>query len=157
MPHIRSPLHTRADQYPCTTLTNNELQFFQGGEDYTPMVNAALQDEKDLTLQAEVYRYRSAQHKIADAAIALVNAQQDLHREWQKASHSTWRLSKANTFGRLFPLVAYRHATLEHWPEPIRQNVLERLYRRHNPIPLRPEGCLWCEKYSHNTEQYTSI
>jgi hypothetical protein len=86
-------------------MTNIEMQFFRGREDYTSMVNVALKDEHDVALQAEVYWYRASQQKIADTAQAVVHAHQALHKKQRVASHSAQRLSEANMYNRLYPQV----------------------------------------------------
>jgi hypothetical protein len=69
-----NPLHARPDQYPRPVLTDEELQIFRAGESYTPMINAALADDGDATLQAEVYRYQASTKKIARLRRQVVNA-----------------------------------------------------------------------------------
>jgi hypothetical protein len=65
-PVDEQPLHAQADRYPQPTMTDVQTQLFRGRENYTTMVNAALQDLQDVSLQAEVYRYRAGLDMLRD-------------------------------------------------------------------------------------------
>jgi hypothetical protein len=45
------------------------------------MINAALADDGDATLQAEVYQYRASTRRLARLGRQIVNARYELHRE----------------------------------------------------------------------------
>ena len=80
-PVYSNPLTAEPDRYPRPVLTDGQLQVFRGGESYTPMINMALADDGDPSLQAEVYRYRESTKKVIRKACLVVQARQDLHRE----------------------------------------------------------------------------
>ena len=49
------PLYTKPDRYPRPAMTAVEVQVFREGEAYTPLVNATLDEEADVSLKAKVY------------------------------------------------------------------------------------------------------
>ena len=152
-----NPLTAEPDRYPRPALTDGQLQVFRGGESYTPMINMALADDGDPSLQAEVYRYRESSKRVIRKARLVVQARQDLHRERRELYHSARRLSEANAYGRVYPRVIWDYAQSDRWSEEQRSDAVQRLLRPYNAIPLRPEGCLWCERRDHNTERCNSI
>jgi hypothetical protein len=62
------------------------------------MVNAALQDLQDVTLQADVYRYQAGLDRTRELAAQVVQARQDLHRERRRVSSTARRLTDANAY-----------------------------------------------------------
>jgi hypothetical protein len=151
------PLHAEPDRYPRLTMTDIQIQLFRGRESYTTMVNAALQDLQDVTLQADVYRYRAGLDRTRELAAQIVQARQDLHRERRRVSNTARRLADANAYARVYPRVMWDHAQSDRWPAELRREARARLWRQRNPIPIRAEGCLWCDSRNHNTEQCTAI
>jgi len=138
-------------------MTVVEVQVFRAGEAYTPLVNATLNKEADVSLKAEVYRYRACQHRINDLAKQVVQARQDLYCKQRIAYHSVRWLSEANAYNRIYPRVVWDHMHDNRWPVQQWSDAVARLQWHRNAPPIRSEGCLWCERKSHNTEQCTSI
>jgi hypothetical protein len=87
----------------------------------------------------------------------VVQARQDLHRERRRVSNTARRLADANAYARVYPRVMWDHAQSDRWPAEQRREARAQLWRQRNPIPVRAEGCLWCDSRGHNTEQCTAI
>jgi hypothetical protein len=147
-----NPLQARPNQYPRPILTDEELQIFRAGESYTPMINAALADDGDATLQAEVYRYRASSKRIIRLARQVVNAWYELHRERCTARCSARRLTEANAYAHLYPRVMWDYVHSDRWPEATHSDTVQQLTRRYNPIPLWDGVCNWCGRRGHDTE-----
>jgi hypothetical protein len=69
------PLRAREDPYPRRVLTSKEAYTFFPGETFTPMVDFAIQQERDETLRAEVQHFRRAHDQVGDLAEDLANLQ----------------------------------------------------------------------------------
>jgi hypothetical protein len=67
------PLRAREDPYPHQVLTSKEAYTFFPRETFTPMVDFAIQQERDKTLCAEVQHFRSAHDRVGNLAKDLAN------------------------------------------------------------------------------------
>src|SRR5216684_6494872 len=62
------PLRAQPDPYPRRVLTQKEAYTFYPNETFSPMVDFALDGERDTSLQGEVQRFRNAHQRVVDLA-----------------------------------------------------------------------------------------
>ena len=154
-PVTRRPLYACPDPYPRPMLMDTQMEVFQGGKLHTPLVNQALAEGRDPTLQAEVYRYRALQKKVCQCAHGVVEARRKFQIERAHLRDCARCLSDANAYGRLFPKVRYDYLMPDQWTHEEQIAIANDLARgSHCP---RVEGCRWCEGRSHDVEQCTSL
>ena len=89
-PVTSHPLHATPDCYPHIMLTEQQLQYFKAGEAQTALANRALRDEQDISLQAEVYRYRKGVRRTEHLAKRVWDARQ----EYQAQQRLTWNSAR---------------------------------------------------------------
>ena len=154
-PVTRRPLYTHPNPYPWPMLTDTQMEVFQGGKLHTPLVNQALAEGMDPTLQAEVYWYRALQKKVHQHAHGVVEARRKFQIKWACLCDCARHLSDANTYGHLYSKVRYDYLTPDQWTHEEQVTIANDLVRgSHHP---RIEGCRWCEGRSHDIEQCTSL
>ena len=76
-PVTSHPLHATPDRYPRIMLTERQLQYFKAEEAQTALANRALQDEQDISLQAEVYHYCEGVRRTERLAKRVWDARQE--------------------------------------------------------------------------------
>ena len=136
-------------------LTDTQMEVFRGGKLHTPLVNQALAEGGDPTLQAEVYRYRALQKKVRQRAHGVVEARRKFQVERACLRDCARRISDANAYGRLYPKVRYDYLTPDRWTHEEQVTIANDLVGgNHRP---RVEGCRWCEGQSHDVKQCTSL
>ena len=136
------PLHATPDRYPRIMLTERQLQYFKAGEAQTALANRALRDEQDISLQAEVYRYREGVRRTERLAKRVWDARQEYQAQRRLTWNSARRLADANAWARLGP--RDRQGRVIPWDGPVQTT------------PNR-EMCLWCEDPGHATHFCTNI
>ena len=154
-PVIQLPLHTRPDPYPWPMLTDTQMKIFQSGKLHIPFINWALAEDKDPSLQAEVYQYWAQQKKVSQQAHSIIEARRKLQVKQAHLHNSAWQLSKANAYRHLYPKVQYDYLTPDQYSQEDQAIIVNDLVGgSYHP---RAEGCRWCKGRSHNIEQCTSL
>jgi len=92
------PLHARADPYPHRILTRKEAYTFYPNESFSPMVDFALNGERDTSLWGEVQRFRNAHQKVADLAKELAKLKKLYWNTWWDEYNSLHTLAHANAY-----------------------------------------------------------
>jgi len=77
------------------------METFCGGKLYMPFVNWALTEDRDPTLQAEVYLYWVQQKMVCQQTHGKVEARRKLQIEQACLHNSTWHLLDANVYRHL--------------------------------------------------------
>src|SRR5260370_41691223 len=95
------PLRTRADPYPRRVLTRKEAYTFYPNETFSPMVDFALNAERDTTLRGEVQHFRNAHQKVADLAEDLAKLKRLYWNTRWDEYNSLRTLAHANVYRRL--------------------------------------------------------
>ena len=108
------PLRACADPYPRPVFTRKQEFLFSRDEAFTPLVDRALQLEGDLTLIAEVQRYRGAQSRTQRYAARIASLKKDLDDARCDIRDSARHLARANAVNRLEPRVYHHLATDDH-------------------------------------------
>jgi hypothetical protein len=80
---------------------------FYDRECFTPLVNEALRMDGDVTLQAEVVRYRRAIAEVHSLASQLVSLKRKFDDVTWEVQNSGKRLAMADAYGRLKPHMLY--------------------------------------------------
>jgi hypothetical protein len=99
----RFPLKAKPVLYPRPRLTTRQQHLFDSGEEFTTLVDRALQQEGDLSLVAEVQRYRNALYNVQLSARRMVQARQKLDDAQWAMRDSANRLAAANAYQRVEP------------------------------------------------------
>jgi hypothetical protein len=94
----RFPLKAKPVLYPRPRLTTRQQHLFDSGEEFTTMVDRALQQEGDLSLTAKVQRYRNTLYDIQLSARRMVQARQALDNAQWALRDSANRLTAANAY-----------------------------------------------------------
>jgi hypothetical protein len=148
----RFPLKAKPVPYPRPRLTTRQQHLFDSGEEFTTLVDRALQQEGDLSLTAEVQRYRNALYDVQLSARRMVQARQALDDAQWAVRDSANRLAAANAYQRVEPHI---------FSDPVRDQFLDdgqalntfHAYYRRNPIARRIESdCKWCGALTHDTQ-----
>ncbi len=92
------PLRAQADPYPCRMLTRKEAYTFYPNESFSPMVDFALNGERDTSLQGEVQRFHSTHQKVADLAEDLAKLKKLYWNTWWDEYNSLHTLAHANAY-----------------------------------------------------------
>jgi hypothetical protein len=148
----RFPLKAKPVPYPRPRLTTRQQHLFDSGEEFTTLVDRALQQEGDLSLTTEVQRYRNALYDIQLSARRIVQARQALDDAQWALRDSANRLAAANAYQRVEPHI---------FSDPVRDQFLEdgqalntlHAYYRRTPVACRMEvDCKWCGALTHDTQ-----
>jgi hypothetical protein len=93
--------------YPKPLLTQKEEFIFHNGECFTPLINEALHMDRDVTLWAEVVRYRRAMAEVHSLASQLVSLKRKFDNATWDVQNSGKRLAMADAYGHLEPHILY--------------------------------------------------
>jgi hypothetical protein len=149
---LRASPQPQYETKPAPPLTQRQKYLFLGREHHSILVDEALRKEKDVTLRAEVQRFRNninRTHELA-ADIAELKARFDETREI--VEYSARALADADAYSRIIPRVIL--------DMPNSGGIAETLVRRghlglrdNRPrVPRRREsGCRWCRSSTHDT------
>ena len=148
------PLYAQACPYNIPLFTRWERLLFYHGQPYTPLVDTALDRERDVTFQAEVHCFWRTVSWVEDQAAHLAL----IHQQFNETQHSTQQslncLARADAFNRLIQPV------LQTTPEAdilLRRIVEEGLAMWTNPKIVEPQWaydqCNWCHHQTHLTHQ----
>ena len=88
------------------------------------MVNEALRDKGDLSLQAEVFHLQAGEKKAQKLAQEVMLAHQAYHRQQRINNLAAHQLAEANAYGRLYFCVVWEHAQLQARPKQLRREAL---------------------------------
>ena len=148
------PLYARACPYHVPLFTRQEHLLFYHGQPYTPLVDIALDQKRDVMLQAKVHRFRRtvSQVEVQAAHLALIRQQFNVTRCF--AQQSLNRLAKADAFNQLIQPVLQTTPEVDILP---RRIVEEGLATWTNPEMVEPQWaydqCNWCHRQTHLTHQ----
>jgi len=131
-------------------LMKKQQYAFTSRQPHTPIVNAALKQERDFTLLAEVYAYHKANNKVRKLAWDLGDLKCQFHNT-QVAEHSSLKnLAATDAYQRIAPHIIYNQwpglsLTLDHiqqglevWNDPWKEQA--------SPAQA---NCKWCRKSGH--------
>jgi hypothetical protein len=118
------------------------------------LVDEALDLKKDITLKAEVWRYRSARCALKKQAAHLGQLRRKFEDTQWELQDSLKALSRANTFKRLEPCIQYKVAIDDNIPL---QDRLDGINKINDPWAEGPcevnVKCLWCCHLGHTTHR----
>ena len=92
------PLRAQADPYPRRVLTRKEAYTFYPNETFSPMVDFALNAERDTTLRGEVQHFRNTHQKVADLAEDLAKLKRLYWNTRWDEYNSLRTLARANAY-----------------------------------------------------------
>ena len=148
------PLYTRACPYSVPLFTHQECLLFYCGQPYTPLVDAALDQEWDATLWAKVHHFWRTISQVKDQAAHLALICQQFNQTQCSAQQSLDCLAEADAFNQLIQPI------LQMTPEAdilLRRIVEEGLVMWTNPKTVKPQWaynqCDWCHRQTHPTHQ----
>jgi hypothetical protein len=147
-------LRARQDPYPRGILHTKEEYLFFEDEPFMMLVNEAIDLEKDVTLKAEVWRYRSARRALKKQAVHLGQLRRKFEDMQWELRDSLKALSRANAFKRLEPRIQYEVAINNDIPP---QDRLDGIDKINDPWAEGPcevnVKCLWCRRLGHATHR----
>jgi hypothetical protein len=153
--HTR-PLRARPDPYPRPAFEPKQEFLFHDDQVFTTAVDIALGYEGDVTLKAEVQRFRNARAMVSRTAQLLIDVRNTFTQARKELLSSRNALAQANAFQRieprvifdivLDPLLAIDRRTLDRAIEVVEDPWV------YCPT-TRPGGCLMCMKEGHDTEE----
>jgi hypothetical protein len=146
------PLCAEPDLYPKLLLTLKEEFLFADDQPSTTLVDHALVLEDDISLIAEVERYRAAKAE----ARSLANQMTNLKRKFDEVNWDVYdsveRLSAANAYNRIKPHVLYGVQPNECLSNEDIQKGLDQVTDPWQQADDDLEAtCQWCKEYRHNT------
>jgi hypothetical protein len=97
-PSHSHPLRAREDPYPRRVLMSKEAYTFFPGETFTPMVDFAVQQERDEILHTEVQHFQNTHDRVRDLAKDLANLQKLYNDTRWEEHNSLCTLAHTNTF-----------------------------------------------------------
>jgi hypothetical protein len=152
------PLRARENPYPRRVLTSKEAYTFYPGETFTPMVDFAVQQERDDTLRAEVQRFRRAHDHVGDLAEDLANLQKLYNDTRWEEQNSLRALARANAFRRLEPRILHDAPTTSDIPRAVLNAGLDDFTNgwKHGPEQYN-EHCQWCKRRGHSMRYCSHI
>ena len=141
------PLYARAHPYNVPLFTRREHLLFYHGQPYTPLVDAALNQKWDITLQAEVHHFQRTVSQVEDQAANLVLIHQQFNETQHSAQQSLDRLARADAFNQLIQPVLQTTPEADILP---RRIIEEGLVMWTNPEIVKPQWaydqCDWCHR-----------
>jgi hypothetical protein len=142
-------LHARPRPYPCKALTKRQRLLFHPQERHTPLVDRALDLERDVTLRAEVQHFRHNIKTGREISLRLAMLKEEYNNTRAMTHQSARRLAAADAATRIMGRVIEEVAEEDHLPRRILEPGMRSL--DHNTEPLRyEEKCGWCRKPSHD-------
>src|SRR6266699_747805 len=108
-------------------MMEGQQQLFCIGESYTRMVNAALRDKGDLSLQAEVSHLQTGEKEAQRLMQEVVSAHQAYYRQQRINDIITHWIRETNAYKHLYRCVVWEHAQLSAKPKQLRQKALYQL------------------------------
>ena len=146
------PLYAQACPYNVLLFTRQEHLLFYHGQPYTPLVDAALDREWDVTLRAEVHCFWQTISQVEDQAAHLALICQQFNETWCSAQQSLDHLARADAFNQLIQPVLQTTPEADILP---RRIVEEGLATWTNPKIVEPQWaynqCDWCHHQTHPT------
>src|SRR5712671_6581009 len=131
-------------------LTKKQRYAFAANQPHTPIVNAALEQERDFTLLAEVYAFRKADEKMKRLSHKLGQLKRQFQVAQLHRNDSIRNLAAANAYQRVAPRVIY-----DQWPSPsLTANHIQQGLKIWND-PWKEQAspaqanCEWCRKSGH--------
>jgi hypothetical protein len=147
-------LRAHQDLYPRGILRTKEEYLFFEDEPFTMLVDEALDLEKDITLKAEVWRYRSARHALKKQAVHLGQLRRKFEDAQWELRDSLKALSRMNAFKRLELRIQYKVAIDDNI---LLQDRLDGIDKINDPWAEGPcevnVKCLWCRRLGHATHR----
>ena len=99
------PLYARPQPYQVPCFSKWERLLFHHGQPFMPIMDAALDQERDVTLRAEVHHFRRLTSQVKDKAAHLALIRQEFNKTQQAAEESLGRLAQADVISRLEDLI----------------------------------------------------
>jgi len=143
-------LFAQKDPYPRPMLTKKQRYTFAANQPHTPIVNAALEQERDFTLLAEVYAFHKADEKMKRLSRELGQLKQQFQVAQLHRNDSIWNLAAANAYQWVAPHVIY-----DQWPGPslTADHIQQGLEVWNDPWKEQASpaqaNCEWCGKSGH--------
>ena len=148
------PLYARARPYNVPLFIHRERLLFYHGQPYTPLVDAALDQEWDVTLWAKAHHFWRTISQVEDQAAHLVLIRQQFNETWHSAQQSLNCLARADAFNQLIQPVLQTTSEADILPRII---IEEGLVTWTNPEIVEPQWaydqCDWCHCQTHPTHQ----
>ena len=153
------PLHARPEETPHAAYDRRQNFLFNRQQLHTPAVDWAIEHEDDITLTAEVRRYRRLSNQARDIAMhiaAMRNCLHDTQADLMVSSHS---LSHANTYQRVRRHIVNR---LSPQSSPYLPRHISRMIEAVNsPWNWTDKElatqCKWCKQQGHHEEWCTYL
>jgi hypothetical protein len=147
-----SPLRARPRPYPIAPLTKKEHFLFHTEQVFTPLVDTALDRERDVGLRAEVQRYRRMTQRARSLTYRLVDLKAEYNEARTKAHESATHLAYADAHDRLMTKVLTEVMEDQTLAPRIRQQGLTLINDSDAREPRqRASVCEWCVKTTHDS------
>ena len=152
------PLEARPQPYPLPPFTRRHRMLFHQFEPYTPAVDRALDIERDVTLRAEVQRYRRAVARANRLTNRIAPLKCRYNEERMIAEESMNRLAQADAYSRILARVTTDVPDERMLPVRV---VNAAIVAVNEPDRLQPRRqvteCTWCHKDTHDITQCSMI
>jgi hypothetical protein len=148
------PLHARAKPYRCRRFLKKERHLFNPLTTHADLLTHAVRKENDVTLRAEVHRYRAKYVETRQQARRLALLKQQYNDNRREMHESMIRLARADAYARLSARMCEPHREEDGFTEEERRLALASVrdsWRR--PEPRQDQKCFWCGKVNHDTRE----
>ena len=142
-------LHTRPWPYPCKALTRKQRLLFQPQEHHTPLIDWALNLEKDVTLRAEVQHYRYNIKTSREISLQLAMLKEEYNNTWVMVHQSAKRLAAANAAAHIMGCIVEEVTKEDHLLQRILEPGMQSLNCNSEPLHYE-KRCGWCQKPSYD-------
>jgi hypothetical protein len=148
------PLHAQPKPYRCHRFLKRERHLFDPTARHTDLLTHAVRKEGDVTLRAEVHRYRAKYVESRQKARRLAILKKEYNDNCRMMNDSMIRLAQVDAYIRLTTRMCDPHRegegfTAEEWHEALAS--LRDDWRRLDP--RQDPKCHWCGKANHDTHE----
>jgi hypothetical protein len=152
------PLRARPRPYPIQPFTRRQRLLFHPLEVHAPLVDQALDLERDTPLRAEVQRYRRQTTKMLNVARRLALLKSEYNSIRKDTERSVYRLAQADAYARVMPRVLREVSVAGQLSPPIVELGIRRVIDPRIREPSRrATHCGWCAAPSHDVDQCSML
>jgi hypothetical protein len=157
-PTYSIPLHAKHRPYPLPIFTRKERLLFHDRESFAPLVDQALDHERDISLRAEVQRYRAYTRRSRGMALRLAAMKEEYDETRRVAQQSIERLAAADGYWRIRDRIESEVLPTDVIPPSVKAAGMRDLRDKFKETPTRiDEQCNWCGKENHDTHDCSML
>jgi hypothetical protein len=148
------PLHTRPKPYRCRRFLKREHHLFDPTARHADLLIHAVRKEDNVTLQAEVHRYRAKYVESRQKARRLAILKKEYNDDRRMMNESMIRLAQADAYTHLTTRMCDPYREGEGFTAEEQSKALASLrddWRR--PDQCLDPKCHWCGKFNHDTHE----